>query len=236
MAIQISAFSQFLALFSPIHRDGYKFVAIGAGVTIILFLLSSVAGLLGVLATGAMAFFFRDPPRYVPRQEGLFLAPADGIITEIAPASPPLELDLGQDPYTRISTFLSILDVHVIRATSTGKLVASAHRPGQFMNAASHLAGKENEQHLLGFDTPAGKFGMVLIAGMLARRIVTSVQMQDRVEGGDRIGMIRFGSRVDVYIPQSAAIRVAEGQRMVAGETVLADLHGTAETLTFTRV
>ncbi len=220
-----NALSQALALFSPIHKDGYKFVAGAAAITVVAFLLSGILGLLGTGATLALAFFFRDPQRTVPARDGLVIAPADGTVIGIETAAPPPELGLGADPLTRVSIFLSLLDVHVIRAPVSGRIETSAYRPGLHRNAAAPEAPAENERHGFSIESKdALRIGTVLVAGAAARRIVTSVGQGDSVAAGERIGIIRFGSRADIYLPASPSILVAEGQRTIAGETIIADL------------
>ncbi len=221
-----NALSQAFALFAPVHKDGYKFVAIAAGATIVAFLLSSVLGLLGVLATLALAFFFRDPQRVVPSRDGLAISPADGIVLAIRNVAAPAELRLsGSDLWTCVSIFLSVVDVHVVRSPISGRVVDSHHRAGEHRNAASPLAPGGNECHGFVMETKdALRIGTVLIAGTVARRIVTSAGEGDSVAAGDRIGIIRFGSRVDIYLPSSQGLLVEEGQRTIAGETVIADL------------
>ncbi len=219
-----NAWSQTLALFTPINRDGYKFVAAAAGATIIAFMLSSGLGLLGVLATAAIAFFFRDPVRVIPIRDGLLLSPADGTVIVAGNSVPPPELGLGSEAMTTVSIFLSLLDVHVVRTPLQGRIDLSLHEPGVYHNAAAPEASRENERHNLTLVSAAGaRVGLVLVAGLAARRIVTTVRPGDALVAGERIGLIRFGSRVDVYAPESPQLLVAEGQRVVAGETVLAD-------------
>ena len=220
-----NALSQALAIFSPIHKDGYKFVAIAAAATVVAFLLSSTLGLLFAIATAALIFFFRDPERMVPLQDGLAVAPADGTIISVGSAVPPAELGLGSDPKTRVSIFLSLLDVHVIRTPVSGRVETSVYRPGQYLNAASPQAPALNECHGFVFETKdALPIGTVLVAGTVARRIVTTTGQGDNVTAGQRIGIIRFGSRVDLYFPPSISVLAGEGQRTIAGETIIADL------------
>ncbi|MGA7326626.1 MAG: phosphatidylserine decarboxylase [Rhodomicrobium sp.] len=234
-----NAFSQTLALFTPIHKDGYKFVAAAIAVTVIAFLISSILGLLCLAAAIVITFFFRDPQRVVPSREGLIVAPADGTIISIGTASSPQELGFGGEPRTRISIFLSVLDVHVTRAPAGGRIEASVYRPGMHYNAAAAEAPALNESHAFAIETKdAVRLGVVLVAGTVARRIVTPVKEGDAVEAGERLGIIRFGSRVDVYLPVSPPppLLVAEGQRTVAGETVIADLGLTGERRVFRRI
>jgi phosphatidylserine decarboxylase len=209
--------------FVPIHPDGRKFVFGAAGVTLLLFLLTGPLGWLGVIATAYCAYFFRDPPRVTPKRAGLVVSAADGRITGVGKVPPAAELGLPGTMATRISVFLSVLDVHIVRAPVGGKLVRSRYVPGKFLNAELDKASEENERLALVIETPAGgKIGLVLIAGLIARRIVTFVKEGDSVEAGQRIGLIRFGSRADVYLPDGAEPLVEIGQIAVSGETVLA--------------
>lgn len=209
----------------PIHRDGHKFVAIALGVTLLFFLIWPPLGWIGALAATWVAYFFRDPDRVTPLREGLVVAPADGRISAIERVRPPQELGLGEDMRTRISIFLSVFDVHVNRAPTAGRITRSVYTPGAFFNAELDKASEENERRGLVVLMPSGgEIGVVQIAGLVARRIVTFVSEGDTVGVGQRIGLIRFGSRVDVYLPAEGRPLVAVGQRAVAGETVLADL------------
>ena len=177
--------SQALALFSPIHKDGYKFVAIAAAATVVAFLISTILGLIFVLATAGLIFFFRDPERMVPGRDGLVLAPADGVIISVGTVTPPSELGLGSDSKTRVSIFLSVLDVHVIRTPVAGRVEASVYRPGQYLNAASPQAPTLNEYQGFVIETKdALQIGAVLVAGTVARRIVPSVGQGDSVTAG----------------------------------------------------
>jgi phosphatidylserine decarboxylase len=210
--------------FVPIHPDGRKFVLGAAGVTLLLFLLAGPLGWLGVIATAYCAYFFRDPPRVTPKRAGLIVSAADGRITGGGKVALPSELGLAAVTATRISVFLSVLDVHIIRAPVGGKLVRSHYVPGKFLNAQLDKASEENERLALAIETPSGaKIGLVLIAGLIARRIVTFVKEGDSVEAGQRIGLIRFGSRADVYLPDDAVPLVEVGQTAVGGETALAE-------------
>lgn len=210
---------------APIHRDGHKFVAIALGVTLLFFLVWPPLGWVGALATAWVAYFFRDPDRVTPLREGLVIAPADGRISAIERVRPPQELGLGEEMRTRISIFLSVFDVHVNRAPAAGRITRSVYTPGAFFNAELDKASEENERRGLVILMPSGgEIGVVQIAGLVARRIVTFVGEGDTVGVGQRIGLIRFGSRVDVYLPPEGRPLVAVGQRAVGGETVLADL------------
>ncbi len=232
-----NALSQFLALFTPIHKDGYKFVGVAAAVTVVAFLLSSTLGLLGVVAIAALAFFFRDPVRVVPTQDGLVVSPADGTVISVETMPPPDELGLGSDPQTRVSIFLSLLDVHVNRAPISGRVASSIYKPGEHHNAAAPEASRENERHSFVIEAKgATRIGVVLVSGAAARRIVTNVKQGDSVSAGERIGIIRFGSRVDLYLPVSHSVFVAEGQRMIGGETIIANIESHEPPRAFRRI
>lgn len=209
----------------PIHWDGHKFVGVGVVVTLLLFLLWSPLGWLGVLLTAYVAYFFRDPPRVTPVREGLIVAPADGLVTSVHLDTPRTELSLPDQPHTCISIFLSVFDVHINRVPVDGIIVRKIYVPGLYLNAAMDKASEDNEREIMVFRTQSGmEIGVVRIAGLIARRIVTFVRDGQTVEAGARTGLIRFGSRVDIYIPSAKGILVAEGQRVIGGETVLADL------------
>jgi phosphatidylserine decarboxylase len=209
----------------PIHWDGHKFVGAGIVATILLFLIWSPLGWLGLLTTLFIAFFFRDPARITPVREGLIVAPADGTITSVHLDRPRSDLGLPDEPHTCISIFLSVLDVHINRAPIDGEIVRRLYIPGLYLNAALDKASEDNEREIMVFRAASGlEIGVVRIAGLIARRIVTLVRDGQTVEAGSRVGLIRFGSRVDVYIPSAKGILVAEGQKVIGGETVLADL------------
>jgi phosphatidylserine decarboxylase len=217
----------------PIHREGWPFVALFALASLILFWVWAPLVSVGVIATGWCAYFFRDPPRVTPVGTGLVIAPADGVISQIALAVPPRELELGDDSRPRISIFMSVFDVHINRSPVGGKIEKIAYKHGKFLNADLDKASDENERN--GFVIGAGKkkIAVVQIAGLIARRIVCFVRQGESVAAGERIGMIRFGSRVDVYLPGGTHTLVAEGQYAVGGETVLADLNAAPRELTF---
>ena len=208
-----------------IHRDGHKFVAIAALVALLGFLLWSPIGWIGAAVTVWVAWFFRDPERVTPLREGLILAPSDGRIVDIDTVPPPAELSLDGGERTRISIALSLLDVHINRAPVAGRITHSAYVPGAFLNATLDKASEENERRSLVIELATGEeIVVVQIAGLIARRIVTFAGEGDSVGAGQRFGLIRFGSRLDVYLPAGKHALVAVGQRTVAGETVLADL------------
>lgn len=210
---------------APVHRDGHKFVIAAAALMLLFFLLWPPLGWLMALVTAYVAYFFRDPERVTPTRDGLVVAAADGAVSAIDRVVPPAELGLGPSERVRVSTFLSVLDVHINRAPVAGRIVRSIYVPGAFLNAASDKASEENERRSIVIETPtAGEIAVVQIAGLIARRIVTFVHEGDTVGIGQRFGLIRFGSRVDVYLPPGRTALVAVGQRVVGGETVLADL------------
>lgn len=209
----------------PVHKDGYKFLAIAAGITLVLFLLWPRLAWLTALVTAWVAYFFRDPPRVTPLREGLVVAPGDGRICAMERVRPPVELGLGEMPRLRISIFLSVFDVHINRAPVAGRITRSIYVPGSFLNAALDKASEDNERRGLVITTADGnEIAVVQIAGLIARRIVTFAREGDSVGVGERFGLIRFGSRVDLYLPPSHNALVAVGQRAVGGETVMADL------------
>ncbi len=209
----------------PVHPEGYRFIAIFAAITVVLFLLTPWAGVAGLVLTIWCYYFFRDPARVTPTRPGLVVSPADGVVSMIEPAAPPAELGLGPSPRTRISVFMNVFDCHVNRTPVEGRVAAIAYRPGKFVNAALDKASEDNERNALSIELDDGRtLAVVQIAGLVARRIVCSVAEGDRLRTGQRFGMIRFGSRLDVYLPDGVAPLVAVGQATIAGETVIADL------------
>ncbi len=211
-------------ILAPIHLDGWKFIAGAALVTIVLVLLWRPAGWAGLIVTLWIAYFFRDPWRVTPSRPGLIVSPADGIVVSLAPAAPPPELAMGATPVPRIGIFLNLFDVHIARAPTGGRVAARRYTKGRFVNASLDKASLDNERlaiRLAPEETP--EIAFVLIAGLVARRIVCPVYEGQLLAPGERIGLIRFGSRVDIYIPPPYVPLVALGQRMIGGETVLAD-------------
>ena len=215
-------------LLPPIHPDGWPFIAIAVVVTIVLFLASQPLGWLALMATLWVAAFFRDPWRVSPQAQGLALAPADGEIVTVDRAAPPAELDLGAAPMLRIEIFLSLLDVHINRVPVAGRVIRIAYRKGAFHDARDTAAGADNERNAIALDTPDGAVGLVQIAGRVARRIRCDLVEGQQVIAGQRCGLIRFGSRAALYLPDRFEPLVHEGQRAVAGETALAALPGAA--------
>ncbi|WP_158008029.1 phosphatidylserine decarboxylase [Methyloceanibacter superfactus] len=215
--------------FVPIHRDGYKFVAGFAVATLFLFLLAPPLGWLAAVLTAACAYFFRDPDRVTPDRDGLVVSAADGKIAAVAEGvMPPRELALGTDPLTRVSVFLSVLDVHIIRAPVGGKIIHGAMCPVRFSTRSWTRRARRTSASLRHRDCGRDKIGVILIAGLVARRIVTFVSEGASVAAGERIGLIRFGSRVDLYLPEGVEILTELGQTAIGGETVLAALVGEA--------
>ncbi len=211
-------------ILAPIHPDGWKFVAAAALATIVLFVLWGPGGWLGLILTLWIAYFFRDPWRVTPSRAGLVISPGDGIVVAVAPMPPPPELDMGEAPVPRISIFLNLFDVHVARAPVAGRIAARHYTKGRFINASLDKASEHNERLAIRVQPEDGPdIAFVLIAGLVARRIVCGLDAGQVVAAGQRVGIIRFGSRIDIYCPPPYVPLVAIGQRMVGGETVLAD-------------
>lgn len=209
----------------PIHREGWPFIAMFAVAALLLGVLWQPLGWLGVLLTAWCAFFFRDPDRVTPIRPGLIISPADGLVQMIGLAVPPAELGMGPEPRLRISVFMNVFDVHVNRAPTYGRVVRLAYRPGKFVNAALDKASEDNERMSLRLALDDGReIAFVQVAGLVARRILCWVTEGQSLRAGERFGMIRFGSRVDVFLPDGVQPLVICGQRTIAGETVLADL------------
>lgn len=214
----------------PIHPAGWMFVAIFAGVTLVLGLISYSFLWLGLIATGWCLYFFRDPARVTPLREGLVVSPADGVVQKITRVVPPTEMDLGNDERVRVSIFLNVFDVHVNRIPVEGSITHLHYHPGKFLNASLDKASEENERQAIKITMPDGDtLGVVQIAGLVARRILCDLTEGQSVRTGERFGIIRFGSRVDVYLPVSATPLVIEGQRAIGGETIIADLKSTED-------
>jgi phosphatidylserine decarboxylase len=213
----------------PIHRAGWRFIASLVVVTAFLFMMVGSLGWIGVVVTAWCVYFFRDPDRVTPLGEGLIVSPADGLVLPIVGAAPPAELDMGPEPLTRISIFMNVFNVHVNRAPCGGTVKAKVYRPGRFVNASLDKASVDNERMAVRIHAPGSDgvepadVAVVQIAGLVARRIQCHLTEGQDVRAGERIGIIRFGSRVDVYLPPGCNPLVVAGQQSVAGETVLAD-------------
>ena len=222
-------------IFVPIHKEGYPFILIALIATILLAWLWSPLGWIGTILTVWVCYFFRDPPRVTPVDRDLVVSPADGRISAVVIGMPPPELGLGPEPRRRISVFMNVFDCHVNRAPIAGRVAKIAYRPGKFINAELDKASEDNERNGFLLETAHGPVGVVQIAGLVARRILCFVDEGAELAPGERIGMIRFGSRLDVWLPPSTPVLVAEGQTAIAGETVLARFGG-AEGLRQVRV
>lgn len=225
--MSVSMLSTFV---KPMHPEGRKFVAIAAAITVLLFLLWEPLGWIGVGLTVWVYYFFRDPVRVTPDRKGIMVSPADGVVSLLEPAVPPAELGLGDEAMTRISVFMSVFNCHVNRAPAAGTITAVAYRPGKFLNASLDKASEDNERNGITIELPDGrKFGTVQIAGLVARRILCWSKEGQEIGIGERFGLIRFGSRLDIYLPEGAKPMVSIGQTMIAGETVIADLGETPQ-------
>lgn len=212
----------------PIHREGYPFIAGFAVATLVLGLLWGPLFWIGLILTAWCVYFFRDPPRVTPVDDRLVVAPADGIVSSVGPAVPPRELGLSETEMLRISVFMNVFSCHINRAPVRGRISLIEHRPGQFLNADLDKASTENERNGLVVEGPYGPVAVVQIAGLIARRIVCWAEAPGEIAVGERFGLIRFGSRVDVYLPSEARPRVAVGQVSVGGETVVAEFNSEA--------
>lgn len=210
----------------PIHREGYPFIAGFAVGTLVLGLVWGPLFWIGLILTGWCTYFFRDPERVTPVDDRLIVSPADGIVSFVGPALPPRELGLGTAEMTRISVFMNVFSCHVNRAPVRGRIQRIEHRPGKFLNAEMDKASTENERNGLVIESPNGTVAVVQVAGLVARRIVCWADAGTDIAVGERFGLIRFGSRLDVYLPAGAAPRVAIGQTAVGGETVIAEFGG----------
>jgi len=214
-----------LSTLTPIHREGHRFVAMFAVMTLAFFWFLPPLGWIGVVLTAWCAYFFRDPERVTPVRDGLVVSPADGRVSSIVEVVPPAEMNLGAELRTRISVFMNVFDCHVNRAPVAGTITLINYTPGLFVNAELDKASEDNERNALVLETDDGeKIGVVQIAGLVARRIVCWAKVDDPLGAGERFGLIRFGSRLDVYLPPGKTALIALGQRAVAGETILADL------------
>mgnify|MGYP001459183300 FL=1 len=209
----------------PVHSAGWPFIVLFASVGILMTWMFAPLGFIGLVLTTWCIYFFRDPPRVTPDGDGLVISPADGVVQSIVQAAPPAELKMGPEPRTRVAVFMNVFNVHVNRIPITGTISATAYRPGKFFNASLDKASELNERNSLKVTTKDGQdVGFVQIAGLIARRIICNAKVGDWMHAGERFGVIRFGSRVDVYLPDGVAPKVLVGQLAVAGETVLADL------------
>ena len=213
------------SLLFPIHPEGYKFIGVFAALTLLLYFISDFLGNAGLVLTLWCAWFFRDPARTTPQRKGLVISPADGVVNMITEAVPPPELGLGLEMRPRVSVFMNVFNVHVNRMPVSGTVRKSLYRTGQFLSADLDKASEANERQSLLVETEDGQTLVVVqIAGLVARRVLCFVHEDQEVTAGERFGLIRFGSRCDVYLPVGAVPQVSIGQTAIAGETVLADL------------
>src|SRR3979411_3535725 len=210
----------------PVHPEGYPFIGGFALASLVLFWIWTPLGWIGTGVAIWGALFFRDPVRVTPVREGLVVAPADGRISMVTQVLPPAELGLGDKPLPRVSIFMSVFNCHVNRSPVAGRIDRIAYRPGTFINAELDKASEDNERNSLVISTSQGRIGVVQIAGLVARRIVSFVREGQASGAGAACGLIRFGSRLDVYLPEGTRALVSEGQTAVAGETILADFRG----------
>lgn len=214
---------------TPLHPDGWKFVASFAAVTLLLFFFVPPLGWIALVVTLWCAYFFRDPWRVTPQRSGLMVSPADGRVVSVAKAVPPAELGMGTVAMTRIGIFLNVFDVHVNRIPVAGRIRKLSYRKGKFVNASLDKASDDNERMAIRISPvdggPEGSdLAVVQIAGLVARRIVCNLREGEDVVTGQRFGLIRFGSRTDIYLPEGWVPMVVVGQRAIGGETVIADL------------
>ncbi|MGB7335979.1 MAG: phosphatidylserine decarboxylase [Salaquimonas sp.] len=206
----------------PVHPEGYKFIAAFFVVSVILGWLWDPLFWIGLVLTVWCIWFFRDPLRVTPINDDFIVSPADGRISHIGKVVPPAELGLGKDPVMRVSVFMNVFNCHINRAPVSGKVTKVIYKEGQFVNAELDKASEDNERNSLLIDSPHGTIAVVQIAGLIARRILCWSNQDDKLSAGERFGLIRFGSRLDVYVPNEATITVALGQTSIGGETVLA--------------
>ena len=210
----------------PVHREGIKFILIFSVISLISFFIYIPLGWVGIGLTIWCYYFFRDPKRTIPIRDGLLVSPADGVISLIEKTMPPPELDIEKEELTRISVFMNVFNCHVNRSPIAGKVMEINYRPGKFFNASLDKASVDNERNSLVLQIPDGRqIVVVQIAGLVARRIVSFVKPKQTLRIGQRFGLIRFGSRVDIYLPTGVQPLVCIGQIMVSGETVIADLN-----------
>lgn len=218
---------------TPIHPEGYLFIGLFAAAALVLGWLWSPLGWIGGFLTLWCVYFFRDPPRVTPMRDGLVISPADGVVSSIGFFVPPPELGLGDRPLQRVSVFMSVFDCHVNRAPLAGRISRIAYKPGTFINADLDKASEDNERSSMVIETAFGRVGVVQIAGLVARRIVSFVREGETIGVGDRFGLIRFGSRVDVFLPEAVRVLVGHGSKATAGETVLADIRASEPARSF---
>jgi phosphatidylserine decarboxylase len=229
----MSVFSSIQRTLTPIHPEGYIFIAVFAVVSVLIGYLWAPLGWIGWILTAWCAYFFRDPARVTPVDTSLVISPADGRVETVGYYVPPSELDLGDKPLHRISVFMSVFDCHVNRAPVAGSIRKIVHRPGLFLSADVDKASEANERNSMVIESEHGPFGVVQVAGLIARRILCFANEGQTLTAGERFGLIRFGSRLDVYLPEGIRPNVGVGQRCIAGETVIAVKGSVKDPLTF---
>ncbi len=207
----------------PVHKEGYKFILAFLAGSLVLGWIWDPLFWIGLLLTAWCAYFFRDPERVTPLDDDLVISPADGRVSSIIKMKPPQELGLGDEEMLRISVFMNVFNCHVNRAPMSGNVTQIVYRSGSFLNAELDKASEENERNGMVIDSAHGPIGVVQIAGLVARRIVCWTNTNDQLGAGERFGLIRFGSRLDVFLPMDATPRVCLDQTAIAGETVLAE-------------
>ncbi len=209
----------------PIHKEGYKFIMIFAVASIVLALMSDALGLIGLVATLWCIFFFRDPVRVVPTEKNVLVSPADGVVTEVEyDVTAPDDLGYGNKKFNKITIFLNVFNVHVNRVPAGGKITKISYKPGKFLSANAKESGQENERNSVVMQVEKGpEIIFVQVAGLVARRIISDLKEGQEVKIGDRYGIIRFGSRADIYLPEDVNIKSIIGQTMIGGETIIAD-------------
>jgi phosphatidylserine decarboxylase len=212
-------------IFPPIHREGYRMLVIAVIVTMLLILINKLLGVIGFILTIWVYYFFRDPERYPINDDSFLVSPADGVISLITNVRGPKELNMENKEYQRVSVFMNVFNCHVNRVPVTGKIDEIFYKPGKFIDASLDKASEDNERNLIKYSNNSGKtFAIVQIAGLVARRIVCEVKQDQNLNQGDRIGIIRFGSRVDLYFDNDYKLLAKQGQTVVAGESLLAKI------------
>ena len=216
--------------FINVRPEGHLFIVIFVVIAIVFFTVAQWLGFIGIILVGWCVYFFRDPDRVTPIEDGLIISPADGVIQMVGDAAPPPELDMGEVPMRRVSIFMNVFDCHVNRIPIDGEIIKNSYRPGKFLNASLDKASEDNERRSLVIRTEKGvKVVFVQIAGLVARRIVCWVDEGQFLRAGERYGMMRLGSRIDVYLPKGTRLTAIPGQRAVAGETPIAQLDNSEE-------
>jgi phosphatidylserine decarboxylase len=212
-------------IFPPLHREGYRMLAIAVIITMLLILINKILGVIGFVLTVWVYYFFRDPERYPINDDSFLVSPADGVISLIVNVRGPKELNMENKEFQRVSVFMNVFNCHVNRVPVTGKIDEIFYKPGKFIDASLDKASEDNERNLIKYSNNTGKtFAIVQIAGLVARRIVCEVKEGQNLNQGDRIGIIRFGSRVDLYFDNDYKLLAKQGQTVVAGESLLAKI------------